>query len=73
MPKITKKKKLILTTRTRKFVDLLTKLTNKNYKMNIFETELVDLLTNLTVQKSKEKKFDYKISASKRIGLLLML
>ena len=64
---------LILTTGKRKSVDLLTKLTNKNYKLNTFETELVDLLTNLIVQKLKEKKFDYKISASKRIGLLLML
>ena len=64
MPKIKTKINLNKTTRKRRFVDLLTKLTNKNYKLNIFETELVDLLTNLIVQKLKEKKFDYKISAS---------
>ena len=58
MPNITKKINWILTTGKRKYVDLLTKLTNKSYKLNIFETELVDLLTNLTCQKSQRKKFD---------------
>ena len=66
MPKISKKN-LICTTRKRKFVDLLTKLTNKNCKLKNLETELVDLLTNLTCQKSKVNKFDIKDMISKEI------
>ena len=54
-----KEKNLILSTGKRKFVDFLPKLTNKKYKLNIFETELVVLLTNLTCQKSQRKKFDH--------------
>ena len=41
-----------------KLVDLLTIMTCNNDNFEIYETQLVDMLTKLTWQKSQRKKFD---------------
>ena len=65
-----KEKSFIWTTRMRKFVDLLTKLRDKNHKLKNFESELVDLLTNLTRQKSQRKNYILISKERKFVDLL---